>query len=1043
MENCSSSILIHQGNGTTHGERLNPVLLPDFFLIDERTAEDYILFVQKLSEYVKFYDENNIEEGNWTAFFENESTSVIISVAKWNIEVLQNDYRKAEKEIYLSTNPANQLQILKDYFIVFTENLIKISKKMNGLDNEISIKENLIGSLLIIVNQLQNLTNEINIKSAEPHFEIENYLKNPFYTRKLQQFFGLLSSWKKYAESAVENQLNHYDSHHPHYALFLSFLKLMDVAKDKLNEFTKKHLDFYYKDVIRTENQNAKPDSVYLTVEAQKNQKFLLPKNTIFPAGKNTLGEKKYYASINDQVLNQIKLNQFSSYYLEDEKFYRSENLIKINGAGKSFDAFRTDCEEFIQGILIASPLLFLQSGERTVFLRFNKQNFKHDDFNFYITGEKKIIQLNDLYTEKKSTNTTETFIKIVISDTENSIVPFDQKIHQDLKVSTIFPVLKIVPKNKNIITSVSEIDLEVSVEKFTSFDIDSDFGSISSKKPFYPFSEFPKNGNGMTISSNEFFMKKNAVAQFIAETDKDSNAFVWLNDKVIIFQQDDSGRENHSDSFSATTNHFEAKEYNFKEIGGSEKLRIELNHSDYSAEKYMQDYVLASKTVAAGATAVLPYKPRIKNLTFNYSAKEIIDLKTNSASSTEIFITQPFGYRKIVDEVLKFTKLVNLEGFIYLGFENAVPKDSLSFLIQLEEGTANPQLPPSKINWEFLSENKWEKFNENSLADETYTLSQSGIIAITVPEFNPKNTVLIEGLFWIRISVSDIRAVCRILGVHHQVFKAVLIDFENKGTVFTEITPKETISKSSKVINGIKKINQPYSSFGGRLKEEDKTLYTRTSERLRHKNRAVTSWDYEHILLQQFPEIYRVKTLNHYRYDSELSNVSAGFVTIIPVAKSSATENINWKPLLSINKMQQIKEFLTKISSPHAKIIVKPPRAERVELNFKVKFHKNPGTDSTVYKKELMKTINEFLSPWAFELENADFAQNIEFSSLIKLIDNQYYVDYITDFSVVQFILDEDYEVKGNPVKNLNKVIPQTDFSLFIPTETHQIQEI
>lgn len=1043
MGNCSSSMSIHQGNGITHGERLNPALLPDFFLVDERTPEDYILFVQKLSRYVKFYDENNIEEGNWSTFFENESTSVIISIAKWNIDVLQNEYRTAEKEIELSTNPANQLQILKDYFIDFTEKLIKISKKINGLDNQISIKENLIGSLLIIVNQLQNITNEINIKSTETNFEIKNFLKNPFYTRKLQQFFGLLSSWRKYAESAVEFQLNNYDSHHPHYALFLSFLKLMDVAKDKLNEFTKNHLDFYYKDVIRTENQSAKPDFVFLTVEPQKNSKFLLPKNTIFPAGKNTSGEKKYYASISDQVINQIILKQFSSFYLEDEKFYKSENLIAKNGKGESFDIFRTESVECRQEILIASPLLFLQTGERTIFLRFNKQNFKHDDFDFFITGEEKTLQLDNLYTEKKSDNSNETFIKIVISDTEKAIVPFDQKIHADLKVNTIFPVLKIVPKNKNIIISVSEIDLEVSVQKFTSFTIDSDFGSINSKKPFYPFSEFPKNGNGITISSNEFFMKKNAVAKFVAETDKDSEPLVWLNDRVKIFQQDDNGRENHSDSFSATTNHFEIKDYNFKEIGSSEKLRIELNHSDYSAEKYMQDYVLASKTIAAGTTAVLPYKPRIKDFTFNYSAKEIIDLKTNSGSPTEVFTAQPFGYRKIVNEILKFAKLADLEGFIYLGFENTVPKDSLSFLLQLEEGTANPHLPPAKINWEFLSQNKWEKFSENTFADETYALTQSGIVAITVPEFNPENTVNSEKLFWIRISVSDIRAVCRILGVHHQAFKAVLTDFENKGTVFTEVTPKETISKSYKVINGIKKIVQPYSSFGGRLKEQDKTLYTRTSERLRHKNRAITSWDYEHILLQEFPEIYRVKTLNHYRYDSELSNVSAGFVTIIPVAKSSATENINWKPLLSINKMQQIKEFLQKMSSPHARINVKPPRAERVELNFKVKFHKNPGTDSTIYKKELMKTINEFLSPWAFDLEETNFAQNIEFSSLIKLIDNQYYVDYITDFTVVQSILDENYQVKGNPIKNLNKVSPQTDFSLFIPTETHQIQEI
>ncbi|KQT17910.1 hypothetical protein ASG31_04000 [Chryseobacterium sp. Leaf404] len=1034
---------IHQSNGTTQRERLQPALLPDFFLVDERTAEDYILFVQKLSQYVKYYDENNTEDGSWTAFFESESTSVIISIAHWNIDFLQNKYRTAEKEIDLSTNRDHQIQILKYYFLECTEKLISISKKIQGLDDQITAKENLIGSLLIVVSQLQNITADINIKSSETNFEIRNFLKNPFYTRKLHQFFGFLSSWKEFAKSAVDRQLSSYDSHHPHYALFLSFLKLLDLAKDQLNTFTKKHLDFYYKDVILTEHKSAQPDMVYLTIEPQKTATFLLPANTLFPAGKNTAGENKYYGSINDQVINQIRLHQFSSMYAESEKFYKSENLIKINGTGESFDVFRRDRQACREDILIASPLLFLQSGTRTVYLRFNHQNFSHSDFEFYITGEEKIIQLKNTFTEKKTGSSSDLFIKIEIPDTEKAIIPFDPEIHSEIKIKTVFPVLQIIPKHKNSINSVHEIDLEIQVENFTTYEIESDFGSIDPAKPFYPFSEFPKNGNGFTLKSGEFFMKNNAVAHFVAETDKDINPSLWLNDKVKVYQQDNTGKEDHSETFSAVTNHFLVSNYSFSENSSSEKLRIELFHPDYSGEKYLQDFVAASKIIADGSTGALPYKPRIKSFIFNYSAKEKINLASDSDFQTEIFIGQPFGYQKIVSGNLKFSKVDNFHGFIYLAFGSSRPKDSLSFLIQLEEGTANPQLPPAKIEWEFLSENKWEKFAANSFADETHSITQSGIASFTVPDFNAKNTLLAENLFWIRISVSDVRAVCRFLGIHHQAVKTKLIDFEKKGSVFTEITPKGTISKSYKAVNGIKKINQPYSSFGGRVQEKDENLYTRTSERLKHKNRAVTSWDYEHILLQHFPEIYRVKTLTHYRYDTEISSVSAGFVTIIPVAKLSSNEVIHWRPLLSLNKMLQIKDFLAEITSPHARIIVKPPQAERVQLNFKVKYHQNAGTDSTVYKQELIKTINEFLSPWAFDHQDTDFAQNIEFSSLIKLIDNQYYVEYLTDFSVTQYVLDENYEVKGNPVKNADKVSPRTDFTLFIPTENHQILEI
>jgi hypothetical protein len=280
-------------------------------------------------------------------------------------------------------------------------------------------------------------------------------------------------------------------------------------------------------------------------------------------------------------------------------------------------------------------------------------------------------------------------------------------------------------------------------------------------------------------------------------------------------------------------------------------------------------------------------------------------------------------------------------------------------------------------------------------------------------------------------------------MGVHVQALKAVLTDFENTGTEFLEITSKETISKLYTSVDGVKKIQQPYASFGGRLKEEDTSLYMRTSECLRHKKRAITTWDYERIILQEFPEVFRVKALNHYRYDTKISNVAAGYVTLIPIAKTSSSENINWKPLLSLSKMLAIKEYLIGLSSPHTRINVKPPKPEMVQVNFKVKFHEQEGMDTRLYVQQLMQTINEYLSPWAYDMTDVSFAGSIEFSAIIQLLDNQPYVDYITDFKVAQYVLDENYQIKGSPIQNLNKITPQTDFTLFVPTEAHQIKEI
>lgn len=1044
MENCKSILSIHNGMGTTQNDRVKPALQPDFFLLDERNEQDFILFVQKLSEYVNFFNEYNIPDSNWSVFFQRESTSILILIAHWNIELLQNSFEIKKNEIFLISDPVIQKERLLEYFAQIKKEFDKLAEKTKLLDDEIIEKENLVATAYSITDKLELIKNQITLDT-----NIKTLLKNYAFLKTTQQLFGLLLSWKNFTKSAIDFQLNNYPKHSPQYTLFLSFLKLLHIAQEKLNEFTKKHLDFYYKDILRTENQNAKPDYVHLTVEPFDTKPFLIPKGTVFIAGKNSIGQKKFYESTADQTVNGIKLHSFLSTHRKGDSCFKTD-LLPFNAKNKGFNAFTTEKEPHKEGIMIASPIFYLQSGERIISLRFNDKDYKASDFHFYITGEKKTIEITAKDNDEKESNTGKNYIRLKIPATEKKIIPFDKKLHPDFLIQTEFPVLKIVPKNSHVIPAIATISIHIGVLNFKSFELDSDFGKIDTEKAFYPFGEIPKNGSGIIIGSNEFFMKNNAVASILLTSDSTSynlnsflKTFTLTNGVYAEYQSKDKTNR------ISLPNLYPLPEYNYKEIASDQitsngKFRIELFDDTFKADAYMLNYLVAA---SSDPKTALPYKPRVKEFDFDYYLSENIDLNTRKGENNpiEIYSILPFGYAKIINKgVFHFKQKKSLEGFIFLGFEKAVPKDGLRFLIQLEESTANPLLEPAKVSWEYLNNNVWENLDSNSIGDETYSLTQSGLISIIIPEFiSATNTKLEPNLFWLKISVSNIEAVCKFIGVHAQALKAVLTDYENSGAVFLENTPKETISKIYNPINKVKKIIQPYSSFGGRVKELDSSLYTRTSERLRHKNRAITTWDYEKIVLQEFPEIYRVKALNHYRYDKTVSNVSAGYVTLIPVAKLSTADNINWKPLLSLNKMLLIKEHLSKIASPHARINVKAPKQEKVEVFFKVKFHLQEGMDSGLYVTELKQTINAYLSPWAYESSEINFANEIEFSSIIQLIDNQSYVDYLIDFKVNQYILDANNEVVGSAIQNLNKITPQTDFTLFIPNDSHHIEVI
>ena len=1054
MKNCNTTLSIHEGMGTTQTERMRPALQTDFFLIDERKEEDFILFIQRLSRYVSFYNEFDINDGNWSAFFSKESTAILIYIAGWNIEIQQNLFEVKKNEILLNTDTAIQKTLLEEYFKQIKTDFTDLYERAENLDNQIPERESLTASAYSIENQFITVFELITASNDIPAL-FQNYV----FVKSVQQLFGLLLSWKNFSSNAIAFQLNNYTKHSPHYALFLAFVKLMKVAANHFNEFTKRHLDFYYKDVLHTQTLSASPDYVHLVLEPFDIKPFLIPKDTIFLAGKNSIGQKKFYASTADQTVNGIKLNSFCSYHREGDIFYRASDLLKSNGNGKGFNCFTTEKETFREGFSIASPILFLQSGERIITLRFNDKNYNAADFDFYLTGEEKLIQVSETKDSKDPKDQNKKFIQLTLPATEKAIVPHSAKLHPEIALETSYPVLKIIPKSKSVLASLKTLNIKVKVNQFKSFTLESDFGTVDFKKPFYPFGEFPKNGNGIMLASNEFFMKNKAVASIQITTDYDNfwrelfyneNGSNWIYEKVNLLDLNDGKWVDNGQKLTSIKNHYPLKEFHFDEIATEEitsngKIRIELDYTEYEGEKYIQEYIKASAD--EDHNYPFPYKPRIKEFVFSYSVEETINLAKKADGEhniVELYHILPFGYAHKTKEAITFSSFASKQGYIYLGFDKVQPQDGLTFLLQLEEGTANPQLEPAAIAWHYLNKNIWTDFEPNAISDETNSLTQSGLVAVTIPEFEAsKNTILASDLFWIRISISNIQAVCKWMGVHVQALKAILTDYENIGSEFLEITPKETISKSYEAINGVKKIQQPYASFGGRLKELDTFLYTRTSERLRHKKRAITTWDYERIILQEFPEVFRVKTLNHYRYDTKISNVAAGYVTLIPIAKTSPTENINWKPLLSLSKMLAIKEYLMQVSSPHSRINVKPPKPEMVKVNFKVKFHKQEGMDTRLYVQQLMVTINQFLSPWAYETTDVSFAGSIEFSSVIQLLDNQPFVDYITDFKVDQYVLDENYQIKGSPIQNLNKITPQTDFTLFVPTETHQIKEI
>ena len=180
-------------------------------------------------------------------------------------------------------------------------------------------------------------------------------------------------------------------------------------------------------------------------------------------------------------------------------------------------------------------------------------------------------------------------------------------------------------------------------------------------------------------------------------------------------------------------------------------------------------------------------------------------------------------------------------------------------------------------------------------------------------------------------------------------------------------------------------------------------------------------------MILEAFPQIYKVKCLNHTCYEPSESGagiyreLAPGHVTIITIPNLQF-HNLRdpLRPYTSLGLLQEIDSFVKKRLGCFAGLHVKNPQFEEVRVSFKLRLY--DGFDETFYVNLLQQAITRFLSPWAFAGGGGlSFGGKIYKSVLINFIEEQPYVDYVTDVQLFQDINGEppssDHlsEVKGS----------------------------
>ncbi len=945
--------------------------------------------------------------------------------------------------------------------------------------------------------------------------QIRDALNNNLLNDSLKKIYELAQHISQEAAKYFEGSLTNLEDHEPHYGLWLTFLQLFKHNQDHINQFTQRHLDYYFQEILQISKQEAQPNKAHLLFTLNKNKKtHLLNQGTQFKAGKDSEGQDVAYQLDNDFVINkgtieklmsitQLKKNKSEALYassITNSRDGQGQELLKSQPQWKPFGPIQSKPNGRL-GFAIADRQLFLREGLRTITLtirlkdRIRVSSLKNT-FKVFLTSEEGWLEITnpeklDISINRRSL----LIIQVTLDGDDPPIIPFNSNLHEG-NYSTSWAVARFeINQESNAYSFLQNARirstwLKVRTENLRNITAHNIQGPLDTSKPFLPFGSQPEEGAYFIFGNSELFSKPLKEIKFNVDWKEDHNskdyflsqtftrndfsfeqlkASFW-NPLVQWYQYPRNRQRKQAERLDTQTftiqfplkskfetdQPFENPVYSNKSSSGFVKVLLnrEFGHKDFNTKKTLALINKAnpsqSKNIIPLSMKFLKIRTHIPSKEIKVSKRKIVRIKslipqqinyvdgipldpytpeivsfdltysTHASPPDQMFHLYPFGPQSINDEINtelrdRLLPSIRNEGELYIGIKNLNPPEQISMLFQTLDGSSNPLKEEQPIHWHYLKGDVWKNLQDHSVDDKTNNLTSTGIIRIALPEeANTTHNILPSGLHWLRLSVEkNIDALNDLLAIDSQAATVSFKDQNNSLDFLKTPLQAETISKLKISNSAIKKIQQPNDSFGGKPLEDESHYYLRVSERLRHKDRASTIWDYEHLILEQFPEIYKVRCINHAtlqrnKQDQIIADngLKPGHVLIVPIPYLNKDTAIDpCRPYTHKKLIVAIEKFLKSRTSPFVNLKVANPKIEAVQVKFEVAFNENIA-DIAFYIKTLQTAIKRYLTPWAYsEGKEINFGGKWHKSSIINFVEEQHYVNFIKEFQMFHIV--------------------------------------
>ncbi|MFP3185812.1 MAG: baseplate J/gp47 family protein, partial [Paraburkholderia sp.] len=411
------------GRGETQHSRYDHALAPVSAQVDDRGLPEMLAWLSEFARLVGFVDEQGEPAGNWSRFLEQDESFLLAEVCATTVESLATGEAARAVAGHGAEPGVSASAPLSRIFSISWRIDTWYSTAARLDTTGIEAHPFAVNLQQVIVNDLRRYTRQINADrvlgpawrrlaeranmSFAPIWSWDDGhgLSLSFDSQDLapvqSAFERALDNLKVLARSYLESSHHESKDHAPQTGLLIAFVKLLNLEQSDLNQFTLRHLQHYLTQVLRLAPRPSQPDQALVAFAlAPGATPPLLGTGTRLAAGVDGAGAPIEFATAAPLVVTPTQiatLMALNATYVDGGDSTEGQPLTSIvaypnagsaDGRGAklaapalgwpSFGPTRAVAIEAGNtapdaqvGFAIASPLLLLMGGERTITLSF------------------------------------------------------------------------------------------------------------------------------------------------------------------------------------------------------------------------------------------------------------------------------------------------------------------------------------------------------------------------------------------------------------------------------------------------------------------------------------------------------------------------------------------------------------------------------------------------------------------------------------------------------------------------------------------------